>query len=247
MRNGRKLGFNLFLFSIITISIVCCNNSKVINSTNLPKKFPLKTGNTWVYKNLVYSKCDTICTYDTLCILGKYKDYYKYTEGYGRISLVKNKYRKLLSYGYIQLSDTIHGIISGNDTTSYKEPIILKADTIYYGKPLIKAIFTIDTGYVSIDTLSQKFMFSSHIDSFHVSIERDYKYKNNSYDSYVFRYLSKCPGVYCRYDYYTKIGLVYNKAISKNKKNIVQEIILENVLKDYYMKNIRTSENNKYY
>ena len=108
------------------------------------------------------------------------------------------------------------------------------------------AIFNIDTGYVEVDTIG-KYILPNGIDSFHVSIIKDYQFQDNKYDTYVYRHISSCPSVYCRYEYYTCIGEVYTKAISKNKRDIVQEIILEKFIDNYYMKNLRISENMKYY
>jgi hypothetical protein len=242
---NRKIKLVLKIISIFTLLLFLNCNKKISNKYDLPEKFPLKVGNTWIYKNLIYTPKDTVLTYDTLCVIGKYKDFYEYTYGYSKIRLVKNEAGKFLSFGYIQLADTIHGSIFNGDSFYYEQPRILNSDTVLFKKPRIIAIFNIDTGYVDIDT--SKYALPKGEDSLHLSIKKNYKFNNKFYDAYVIRYISSCPGVYCRYLYYTRLGKVYEKSISKDKKDVVQEIILDKFVENYHLKNLKFSNSKKYY
>ena len=240
----RKMKLILKIISILTLLLFLSCNKKS-DKYDLPEKFPLRIGNTWIYKNIIYTPKDTVVSYDTLCILGKYKDYYEYTYGYSKIRLVKNEAGKLLSFGYIQLPDTIHGIIESGDSVKFPQPRILKSDTVIYKKPKILAFFNVDTGYVEIDT--SNYANRNGEDAPYLSIKKNYKFKNHFYDAYVIRYIAACPGVYSRYYYFTKLGQVYMRAISKDKKRVVQELILEKFLKNYHLKNLKFSENKNYF
>ena len=234
-----------FVFIIIVVLFISCNNIKLSKIGNLPEEFPLKVGNTWIYKKYFYSNNDTTCTVDTLCVLGKYEDYYKYSGSFGRFELVNNQSGKFLSYGYIQLADTIHGNIVNGDSIPYPKPIIFKADTVLFERPRILAIFTADTGYVDIDTA--KYTFVENSDSFHVSIKKGYEFQNNTYDAYVYRYKAACPGIYCRFSYYTGIGVVYESSILQHTRKVGQEIFLERFIENHTMKNIKISDHAECY
>ena len=133
MKNKIKVNLKI-IFILALLLFLNCNNKKTVKKHDLPEKIPLKIGNTWIYKNLIYTPRDTVITYDTLCVLGKYKEYYEYTAGYSKLKLVKNESGRFLLFGYIQLADTIHGSIFNSDTFYYKEPRIISPDTVLFKK-----------------------------------------------------------------------------------------------------------------
>ena len=183
----------------------------------LPDHMPLKTGNSWIYHHRVYNPFKDIVrgSYDTVNIVGKYKDHYKLQyNNYEAIYLSNNREGKYISWGHI-----------------------MRGDTVLYQKPQIATIFSADTGYIDQNALGTEYTFPSKWDSFHVSIKDSFNYKNQIIPVFVTSYISGCPGVYKRYNYYGKQGLIYYKAIGNDKETIVEERVLLDTLQNFYLDN----------
>ena len=234
-----KLTFRIL--SVLLIVTSTCLNAE-------EKEFSLEVGDTWVYDNIVYQWGDTMSVNsDTLCVLGKYKDFFKYSYGFSHIDLVNYTGGMLLSYGFIQLADTIYGYIQHGDSLFNGEPTILESDTIMFDNPIILAIFKADEGSFKIDTSSQIFRFPDGKTDFFVFQEDGYRYKNDQYNVNVVRFNSSCPAVSCRYTYYSYFGKIYEKSMSRNGERIVQEMFLNKFMKNYTMKKLKISENARYF
>jgi hypothetical protein len=202
-------------FVILIIRASPIKNTAILKE--LPESYPLKTGNAWVYHHRVYNPFKDIVrgSYDTVNIVGKYKDHYKLQyNNYEAIYLRNNREGKYISCGHI-----------------------IRGDTVLYQKPQIATIFSADTGYIDQNALSTKYTFPSKWDSFHVSIKDSFNYKNQIIAVYVTSYISGCPGVYKRYKYYGKQGLIYYKAIGNDKETIVEERVLLDTLQNFYLDN----------
>lgn len=199
---------------LLLITIMLCNCSKVESEQTIKdiSQTPIKIGLTKVFNNLIYNGLDTTSTIDTVSIIGKYKEYFIEETKHGSwtgLSLIK----------YYDHKYIIGGIIENNDTTIFKKPYImgfLDSEIGYKDKQIIKK-----------QNLKCK-------DSLYVNIIPEFKILDKIDTVYSQYYTSTCPAVSHRYDYYSKeYGLVYNKAIERNKDRICQEIILEQI---YYEK-----------
>jgi hypothetical protein len=226
-----------------------CSTNRKSAENKLPDKIPLKTGNAWIYKNITYNPYGLTLNveYDTVNIIGRYQDYYKSVTNCGRIALVNRKNNKYLTYGYIQPADTIQGRIRDGDSVKYSQARIFKRDTMFLDKPVVTAIFNSDTGYISEESLGNNYTFSDHRDSFQVAIRENFEYIDSSQPVYIISYSSKCPAVKKRYNYYGQEGLLYYKAIGNYQDIIVEEKFLVDTLHDFYLKNMKASNSNKFF
>jgi len=243
---------HLFLRSVILLVIfmmLCdCSPNRKSAENRLPDKIPLETGNAWIYKNITYNPYGLTLSveYDTVNIIGKYQDYYKSVTNTGRIALVNRKDNKYLTYGYIQPADTIHGRIRDGDSVKYSQARIFKQDTVFLDKPVVTAIFNSDTGYISEESMGNDYTFTDYKDSFHVSTKKDFKFKGENIHVYIYSYRTGHSG-YKSYKYYGRMGLIYQKTIGSIKNIIIDERILIDTLNNFYLKNIKSSDSNRYF
>ncbi len=208
--------FKLTSLVLVFLWFVQCSQTESIKAGDLTSVFPLEVGTTWIYKNLVYHLADTNCVMDTICITGKYKDYFieetTHADWTG-ISFVKYLDNKYILYGRV-----------GN------------SDTVFYEYPIVLGYMNGITGDVDSDSLMKNEKVSCR-ESLNITIIPDYTVLGEIDTVYCHYFTSTCPDVSHRYDYYSKkYGLVYNKAIQRNRGNIVQEIILEKIIKKHKQK-----------
>ncbi len=177
----------------------------------LPNQFPLESGNAWIYERHYYESGTDSMVLDTLYILGRHNEYYKYSWSPNvRYNLVKNQNNKLINFGYVNMSDP-------PDTTIYHFPIIW----MFFGE---------DTGFVDLEPYQNDYMF--FWDSIHIGIKKDIKKFDNLYDAFITTNIKSSKPYGNQFS--TVDGFIQWTEYNSENGEINRTVVMKQKMKDFY-------------